>query len=1104
MKILTQKRIHTLSWVTLITAMVICLPLLFGLTETQAAWDGDVANRFSSGTGTEADPYLIRSESHMGYFISQLNEGINFEGSYIKLDADPDMTGHPWTYTSAASFAGTFIGNAHTVKTDCTLLPNIAASGVVTGLNVEAKTTVTRAILCDTNYGLIQMCCVRGDVKDQANTAIAGMICAENNGTVQYCGAVGSVYADGTGRDADAWAALAAKNSGYVQGCYASLTVHANDGSVKYQMSYEDPIANGGGDMVSNNYYDATLYTDITTTGRGFTTAEMKSTAFLNMMAVNVIPGYTWVEGSDGYPAIDTCGTAVVTINGAEGTTSVFHNSSTRYYLTKSVSGGTIYYTLDGSDPRSSSSRRSYTSSGILISSDTVLSAAVYYSSQYGPVMRHTFIQLKGGGTESNPYQITTKQQLNAVRLEPDKCYVLKNNLTYTDTDYALGGVAPGGWVSIPSFSGTFDGDGCSITGLRGSTGGLFDTNQGTIRALRLPAHELYAEYSHGSLANSNYGTITQCYARSAFTAANKPGVTARNAATSTTVGGLVGNNNGTVSYSRVDGMVIANSAWKYGTLRIGGIVGYGGRVESCIFGGTVASYVGNGSDYVYAGGISGEYSSAVNCLNIGSFDFSIATCYQTYIAGIVGGWYNSYAVNSVSRDLVINGSVSTGAQLYEYDFAKSHSGCYKAETARLPTDCPALDFSTVWMITDDGPFPQGVMGADGCCFAFSRWISEPSCTGNGTMEVKCTLCAATDTRTITAWGHNVVTDAAVEPSCTASGKTAGSHCGRCSTVLDAQTDIPRLEHNYVNRICTECLGQIPAIATDKCGDSLSWELCEDGVLIISGSGTMWDRDESAAPLWYAYRDFVKEVILPEALSSIGAEAFRGCTALTQITLPQNILTIGENAFADCTALSIVGYTGTAAHAYANANAIPFISLSTHAESPHIASAPASAEYIHGESAAPLTVTASVSDGGVITYQWYVSDTADGNGTPIDGAAEASYIPPTDDIGTKYYYAVITNTNTDATDSQSASVRTDSVSVTVHASTYTISGKITSVGEEAITVELLAGDAAVEGITITVTEDSCTITNVPAGTYTLRISKPRHVPREYTVTVGGN
>ncbi len=38
-------------------------------------------------------------------------------------------------------------------------------------------------------------------------------------------------------------------------------------------------------------------------------------------------------------------------------------------------------------------------------------------------------------------------------------------------------------------------------------------------------------------------------------------------------------------------------------------------------------------------------------------------------------------------------------------------------------------------------------------------------------------------------------------------------------------------------------------------------------------------------------------------LFSIGAEAFRGCTALTEFTLPKNVVTLGNNAFQGCTAL---------------------------------------------------------------------------------------------------------------------------------------------------------------------------------------------------------
>ena len=69
---------------------------------------------------------------------------------------------------------------------------------------------------------------------------------------------------------------------------------------------------------------------------------------------------------------------------------------------------------------------------------------------------------------------------------------------------------------------------------------------------------------------------------------------------------------------------------------------------------------------------------------------------------------------------------------------------------------------------------------------------------------------------------------------------------------------------------------------------------------------------------------------------------------------------------------------------------------------------------------------------------------------------------------------------------------------------YTISGKITSVGTGDITISLLKDGTTVEGVTVTVnsTEGTYTIVDVPAGTYTMRVSKPRHITREYTVTVG--
>lgn len=47
----------------------------------------------------------------------------------------------------------------------------------------------------------------------------------------------------------------------------------------------------------------------------------------------------------------------------------------------------------------------------------------------------------------------------------------------------------------------------------------------------------------------------------------------------------------------------------------------------------------------------------------------------------------------------------------------------------------------------------------------------------------------------------------------------------------------------------------------------------------------------------------VKKVILPETLTSIGYQAFSGCTQLSTIKMVQTIKKIGESAFKNCTSL---------------------------------------------------------------------------------------------------------------------------------------------------------------------------------------------------------
>ena len=83
-------------------------------------------------------------------------------------------------------------------------------------------------------------------------------------------------------------------------------------------------------------------------------------------------------------------------------------------------------------------------------------------------------------------------------------------------------------------------------------------------------------------------------------------------------------------------------------------------------------------------------------------------------------------------------------------------------------------------------------------------------------------------------------------------------------------------------------------------------------------------------------------------------------------------------------------------------------------------------------SAVTLDATATVTDGGTISYQWYSATDADKTGAAaIDGQTNATYAPPVDAAGTFYYYCVVTNTNNAATGTKTATTTSAVAKVTV-------------------------------------------------------------------------
>jgi uncharacterized protein YjdB len=98
---------------------------------------------------------------------------------------------------------------------------------------------------------------------------------------------------------------------------------------------------------------------------------------------------------------------------------------------------------------------------------------------------------------------------------------------------------------------------------------------------------------------------------------------------------------------------------------------------------------------------------------------------------------------------------------------------------------------------------------------------------------------------------------------------------------------------------------------------------------------------------------------------------------------------------------------------------------------PYIASQPESDIVTIGGNSL-LSVTARITDNGTLSFQWFRNDTySNTGGTAINGETGATFAPPANALGVRYYYVVITNTNSNVNGAATASVTSDAVPVAV-------------------------------------------------------------------------
>lgn len=178
-------------------------------------------NIFAGGSGTEADPYQIATLGHLEAFRGSVNAGNDYEGKYITLTNNIDMSEkygngkENWTpigvYKSrlnnkdregAMPFKGTFDGNGYAViglyiynsetifsKNYQALFSYNAESGVIKNLTVYGcvfdKHGTNCAGIVAENYGTISNCINNAEVHGTSN--VAGVVAYSHGGVITNC-----------------------------------------------------------------------------------------------------------------------------------------------------------------------------------------------------------------------------------------------------------------------------------------------------------------------------------------------------------------------------------------------------------------------------------------------------------------------------------------------------------------------------------------------------------------------------------------------------------------------------------------------------------------------------------------------------------------------------------------------------------------------------------------------------------------------------------------------------------------------------------------------------------------------------------------------------
>ena len=176
------------------------------------------------------------------------------------------------------------------------------------------------------------------------------------------------------------------------------------------------------------------------------------------------------------------------------------------------------------------------------------------------------------------------------------------------------------------------------------------------------------------------------------------------------------------------------------------------------------------------------------------TYNPSVAKTYK-FTCGCTSHTYGSAVITKqptcTSEGTKTKTCTQCGATVTETIAKLSHS--YTA-TVVAPT-CTADGYTLHKCSVCGTSYKDSTTKATGHSYGNSVVTKQPTCTSEGTKTKTCTKCNATVTEKLPAKGHTAVTDKGYPATCTTAGKTDGSHCSVCNTVIKVQTVINATGH---------------------------------------------------------------------------------------------------------------------------------------------------------------------------------------------------------------------------------------------------------------------------------------------------------------------